>query len=78
MPGDLLVEWPESKSTGTSRDGGSLMLVNFLNRMVFASAAETSGPTAAALDEDAALRRKESEYQKYLLTRTFARITSGV
>ncbi|MEU7631137.1 hypothetical protein AB0C34_14290 [Nocardia sp. NPDC049220] len=60
------------------------MLVNFLNRMVYTSggeshlAAAVSGSTAAALDEDAALLQKESEYQKYLLTRTVARVTSGV
>ncbi|WP_441953015.1 hypothetical protein [Nocardia sp. 2TAF39] len=60
------------------------MVVNFLNRLVNTlgdegyPAAGASGLKGVAPDAEAALLRKESEFQKYLLTRTAARVTSGL
>ncbi|MEU4345161.1 hypothetical protein AB0H00_28555 [Nocardia sp. NPDC023852] len=60
------------------------MLVNFLNRLVNTlgdegyPAAGASGLKAVSPDEEAALLREESEYQKYLPTRTAACVTSGL
>ncbi|WP_327114573.1 hypothetical protein OHB12_34930 [Nocardia sp. NBC_01730] len=60
------------------------MLVNFLNRLVNTLGDEgypdagASGFKAVAPDEDEALLRKESEFQKNLLTRTTARVIIGL
>lgn len=60
------------------------MLVNLLNRLVDTFGDEgypdtgAPGLNAVVSDEEAALRRRESEYQKYLLSRTTARVIIGL